>query len=74
MEKLVEMIGKRNGYKETDIWNCYKRISTNVEKLVEAELKADTDTIILLAIEYSLSLRLQMEYKSILTFVQEKLV
>lgn len=73
MEKLVEMIGKKNGYKEMDIWNCYKRISTNVEKLVEADLKADTDTIILLAIEYSLSLRLQMDYGNILYFVQEKL-
>lgn len=71
MKDLVEMIGKKGGFKETDIWNQYETISNNISKLVKAELVAPTDVIILTAIKYSLSLKLQMEYKGILNYVQE---
>lgn len=71
MRELVEMIGVREGYSRIDIWNQYRAIDNNISELVKAGLKVDTDTIILLAIKYSLSLRLQMDYKGILTYVQE---
>lgn len=73
MKELVEMIGKRGGYSTIDIWNQYERISNNISKLAQAEMKADTDTIILTAIKYSLSFKLQREYGDILTYVQETL-
>lgn len=71
MRELVEMVGVREGYSRIDIWNQYRAIDNNISELVKAGLKVDTDTIILLAIKYSLSLRLQMDYKGILTYVQE---
>ena len=73
MKKLVEMIGKKEGYSTIDIYNQYELISKNIEKLVDADVKFDTDTIILTSIKYSLSLKLQMEYKNILNYVQENL-
>lgn len=72
MRELVELIGKRNGYKDIDIWNCYDKIDNNIRKLSKAELKTNSEEIILLAIQYSLSLKLQMEYKDITNFVQER--
>lgn len=74
MKLLVEMIGKRNGYSDTDIYNQYERISRNVERLVNAEINLPTDEIIILSIEYSLSFRLQREYENILNYVEEKLI
>lgn len=73
MKKLVEMIGKKEGYSTIDIYNQYELISKNIEKLVDADVKFDTDTIILTSIKYSLSLKLQMEYKNILNYVQGNL-
>lgn len=73
MKALVELIGKREGYSTIDIHNQYEAISKNIERLVEAELKMDTDSIILNAIKYSISLKLQMEYKSIINFVSNNI-
>ena len=73
MKKLVEMIGKREGYSTIDIYNQYELISKNIEKLVDAEVKFDTDKIILTSIKYSLSLKLQMQYKNIINYVQENI-
>ena len=71
MRELVEMIGIRNGYSKIDIWNQYRAIDNNISELVKAGLAVPTDIIILTAIKYSLSLKLQMDYKGILNYVQE---
>lgn len=78
MRELVEMIGIRGGYSRIDIWNQYRAIDNNISELVKAGLLIDgrpaqTDVIILIAIRYSLSLKLQMEYKGILNYAQETL-
>ena len=71
MKELVEFIGKIAGYSIIDIYNQYSSIDNNISKLIYAEVKLETDKIILIAIEYSLNLKLQMKYKSIINYVQE---
>ena len=71
MKELVEFIGKKAGYSIIDIYNQYSSIDNNISKLIYAEVKLETDKIILIAIEYSLNLKLQMKYKSIINYVQE---
>lgn len=71
MEKLVEMIGKRNGVSEIDIFNQYASISKSVEQLIEAKVQLSTDEIIMAAIRWNLSLKLRMEYKTIFNYIQE---
>lgn len=73
MKELIELIGKKAGYSTIDIFNQYAAIDNNISKLIYAEVKLETDLIILKAIEYSLSLKLQMEYKNILNYVQENI-
>ena len=71
MKELVEMIGKTEGYSVIDIHNCYGRIDHNITKLVRAGLNVTTNDLIVIAIEYSTSLKLQREYKNVLNYVQE---
>lgn len=73
MKELVEMVGKKNGYSIIDIDNQIASIDSNIAKLIEAELKKSIEEIIVLAIEYSLSLKKQMKYKGIINFVQDNI-
>ena len=72
MRELVEFIGKRIGVSSIDIFNQYKKIDHNVGELVKAGYKQNKslDETIELAISYSLSLKLQMKYPSVLDYAQ----
>lgn len=72
MEELIEKIGVKGNFNKIDIWNQMSVIDANISRLVEAELNLCTEELILIAINYSLSLKLQMEYKNILNFAQSK--
>lgn len=72
MKELIEMVGKKKGYSDIDIWNASEKIDLCISKLIKAECKLDIETLILISIEYSLSFNLQMKYKSILNYVQEE--
>lgn len=74
MKKLIEMVGKQGGYSEIDIFNSMEKINRCIEKLVEAECQLDVEQIILASIVYSLSLKKQMTYGSILNFIQEETI
>lgn len=74
MRDLVELTGKKHGYSIIDIFNQMDRIDKNISELARADYKVDIETLIITAIEYSLSFRLQNEYKHILNYVQERKV
>ena len=74
MEKLIENIGVKGGFNKVDIWNQMDSINANINKLAEADLNTYTDKIILIAINYSLSLKLQMEYKNVINFAQSIII
>lgn len=71
MKELVETIGKSAGYSVIDIHNCYGKIDRNITKMVKAELTITIYDLIVIAIEYSTSLKLQREYYSVLDYVLE---